>query len=395
VQPDRQTPGGLISSTQPTLAIEQLLGRGPLEAGDVDAFLKRHEVPLIEGLRCTFLYRGEADEVAVTHRVVGLPPRLPLRRAEGTDLWYAVIELPEESRVEYKLAVTRGGHTQDVDDPLNPRLAHNPFGTNSVMYGAGYEVPEWTRPDPEAREGTLEELVLGSAALGREAAVTLYLPARFRRSGTYPLLVVHDGGDYLRYAGAKTVLDNLIHRLEVPELVAAFTHPVDRLVEYPDNRAHADFIAAELVPELETELPLVARPRGRALLGSSFGGVATLSTAVRHPRTFGGLVVQSGSFLFTDIGTEHGGGPLFDPVVAFMNRYRARPRRVADRLHVSCGIYEPLIVPNRAMVPVFRNTGMRVRYVEARDGHNWENWRDRLRDGLSWIFPGPQKYVYE
>jgi enterochelin esterase family protein len=38
---------------------------------------------------------------------------------------------------------------------------------------------------------------------------------------------------------------------------------------------------------------------------------------------------------------------------------------------------------------------MTVRYVEARDGHSWENWRDRLQEGLSWIFPGPQKYVYE
>jgi enterochelin esterase family protein len=44
---------------------------------------------------------------------------------------------------------------------------------------------------------------------------------------------------------------------------------------------------------------------------------------------------------------------------------------------------------------VLRETGMEVRYVEARDGHNWVNWRDRLRDGLSWIFPGPHKLYYE
>ena len=50
---------------------------------------------------------------------------------------------------------------------------------------------------------------------------------------------------------------------------------------------------------------------------------------------------------------------------------------------------------NRSMVPVFTDTGMRVRYVESRDGHSWENWRDRLRDGLSYVFPGPRKYVYE
>jgi enterochelin esterase family protein len=68
---------------------------------------------------------------------------------------------------------------------------------------------------------------------------------------------------------------------------------------------------------------------------------------------------------------------------------------VADRVFVSCGVYEPLIVRNRSMVPVLSGTGMRVRYVESRDGHSWENWRDRLRDGLTWVFPGPRKLVYE
>ena len=98
---------------------------------------------------------------------------------------------------------------------------------------------------------------------------------------------------------------------------------------------------------------------------------------------------------FTDIGNDHGGGPAFDPVVRFVNRYRAAPRRVADRVFVSCGVYEPLIIRNRSMIPTFEAAGMAVRYVEARDGHSWENWRDRLREGLSWIFPGPQKFLYE
>jgi len=68
---------------------------------------------------------------------------------------------------------------------------------------------------------------------------------------------------------------------------------------------------------------------------------------------------------------------------------------LADRLFVSCGVYEPLIIRNRSMVPTFEAAGMTVRYIEARDGHSWENWRDRLREGLSWIFPGPQKFFYE
>ena len=96
-------------------------------------------------------------------------------------------------------------------------------------------------------------------------------------------------------------------------------------------------------------------------MGSSFGAVASLSTAYRHPDTYGSLLLQSGSFVFTDIGTEHGGGPVFDPVVRFVNRYRARPRRSPTGCFVSCGVYEPLIVRNRSMVPTFGETGMRVR----------------------------------
>jgi enterochelin esterase-like enzyme len=352
-------------------------------------------VPIIEGSRATFLYRGEADEVFVVHRTFGLPDHLPLRRLRGTDLWYAVLELPDGSRIEYQLEVARGGRRERFNDPLNPHLAHSPVGSSSVCYASGHLIPDWTQPDPEARPGTLTELVVPSRALRRECRVTLYLPARFRRAARYPLLVVHDGGDYLGYAAAKTVLDNLIHRLDVAELVAAFVYPGDRLTEYANSAAHTRYLTAELLPRLEAELPLAGRPGGRCLMGASFGAVASLAAAYRNPEVYGSLLLQSGSFVFTDIGSDHGGGPPFDPVVRFVNRYRSAPRRVADRVFVSCGVYEPLIVQNRSMVPVLTAAGMAVRYVEARDGHSWENWRDRLQEGLSWIFPGPQKFVYE
>jgi enterochelin esterase-like enzyme len=352
-------------------------------------------VPIVEGARCTFLYRGEADGVRLVHQIFGLPQPIPLRRLRGTDLWYLVLELPDGSRVEYQLEVSRGGRSERTNDPLNPHVAHSPLGSSSVCYARGHEVPDWTQPEPDARPGSLAELTVPSRALRRDCRVTLYLPARFRRTARYPLLIVHDGGDYLRYAAAQTVLDNLIHRLDMAETVAAFTYPGDRLTEYANSAAHARYLTAELVPRLEAEFPLAAAPADRCLMGASFGAVASLSAAYRYPGVYGSLLLQSGSFVFTDIGNDHGGGPAFEPVVRFVNRYRAAPGRVADRVFVSCGVYEPLIIRNRSMIPTFEAAGMAVRYVEARDGHSWENWRDRLREGLSWIFPGPQKFFYE
>jgi enterochelin esterase-like enzyme len=385
----------LTTVSEPTvshqLAINRLRDHRPLDAAAVDLFLARHEVPIVEGARCTFLYRGEADEVFLVHRIFRMPDHLPLRRLRGTDLWFLILLLPEGSRIEYQLEVARGGQRERINDPLNPRLAHSPLGDASVCYAQGYEIPDWTQPDPAARPGSLVDMMVPSRALRRDCRVTLYLPAGFRRITRYPLLIVHDGGDYLQYASAKTVLDNLIHRLDVAEIVGAFVYPGDRLTEYANSAAHARYLTAELVPRLEAEFPLTDGPSGRCLMGSSFGAVASLSAAYRYPKSYGSLLLQSGSFVFTDRGHDQGGGQAFEPVVRFVNRYRSAPRRVAERAFVSCGVFEPLIVPNRSMVPVFEAAGMTVRYVEARDGHSWGNWRDRLRDGLSWIFPGPAR----
>jgi enterochelin esterase-like enzyme len=170
--------------------------------------------------------------------------------------------------------------------------------------------------------------------------------------------------------------------------------PIDRLGEYRGGATHGTFLAEELLPRLQQELPLLEAPSARGLMGASLGAVASLATAWRYPGVFGNLLLQSGSFAFSDIG-PHRRDPVFDPVAAFMNAYRANPGRPADRLYVSCGVYESLIYENRSMVPLFQDQGLQVRYEEARDGHHWENWRDRLQSALSWLFPGPLWMVYE
>ena len=389
-------PTALVPKRRSKLAINRLMDRRPLDGSAIDRFLERHQAPIVEGDRATFLWRGDANEVLVRHRVVGWMDPLPLRRIKDTDLWYATVELPHGSRVEYQFELVWGEHReQHVNDPLNQRVAHGPFGASSVLAATGYEVPDWCQHDPEARPGELIEQMVRSKALRREMPFMLYLPARFRTVVRYPLLIVHDGIDYLNYTAFKTVLDNLIDRNEVAEMVVAFVPPGDRLVEYANYAPHARFLARELTPYLLDTYPLVPTPEGRTLMGSSFGGVAAMSTAARYPGQFGSLLMESASLVFTDIGADHGGGRAFDPVVKFVNSYRARPRRIVERIFMSCGMYEPLITPNRSMVTTFRETGMEVRYVEPRDGHNWENWRDRLRDGLTWLHPGDQKFVYE
>ncbi len=377
-----------------SLAIHEFERGGRREDEAVDAFLAAHPCPIVEGRSVTFVYRGEADAVFLEHWIYGLPSRQPFTRIAKTSLWYRVIDLPARSRVEYKLAVVEGGGERLIEDPLNPLRAHDPFGTNSVCHGLGYETPGFALPDPEARPGDLEEVRVDSAAFSGTRRVGVYLPARFRRTRRYPLLIVHDGQDYLRYSSLRCVLDNLIHRLEVAPLIAVLVQTSQRLTEYADDPAHARFLTDEIVPAIAARYPLIDHPASRGLMGASFGAVASLSTAWRRPGYYGRLLLQSGSFAFTDVG-ESRRGPVFEPVVRFMNRFRESPGRPSERVFLSCGMYESLIYENRSLVPLLQETGMSLRFVEARDGHNWENWRDRLEQGLSWLFPGPLLMVYE
>ncbi len=378
----------------PRLAIDAFIHDRP-DAKKVQRFLKMHKFPIVEGTSVTFVWTGHGDGVSLRHWVYGLETSNALARVEGTDLFYLTLEIPKRSRVEYKFEIHRGGTSQWIEDPLNPNRARDPFGANSVLQSDGYELPSWTNPDPIARPGVLEPFAFESKALGAVRTGKIYLPARFRRTRQYPLLVVHDGSDYINYARMKTVLDNLIEHLEIPDLIVAFTDSPDRLREYANDEAHARVLTEELAVDLAKRFPLFDRPQARCLMGASFGAVAAFSTAWRYPGFWGRLLLQSGSFAFTDIGKGNRRGPLFDRVVEFVNAYREKPSAVSERVFVSCGVYESLIYENRSMVPLLDAVGMQVRFVEARDGHNWENWRDRLREGLSWLFPGPLMFVYE
>ncbi len=360
----------------------------------IDQLLHEQRIPIVEGPSCTFLWRGEADWVGVEHRTMGVPIPLPLRRLKGTDLWHVTIELPRGARIQYRYLIRRGDNTESMNDPLNPRVVGDAIGSQSVLETDGYVTPDWAYPDPAAVAGELLDVRLTSKALRRDAQITLYVPARRHRDRRMPLLVVHDGGDFLNYSSMGIVLDNLMHRHLMADCVVAFTHPGDRLREYAASAAHSRFLTSELIPHLEGSLQLVGNPRGRVLMGASFGGVAALAAAVRAPGFYGGLLLELPSLRFGGEAGARAYGPVFEPVVKFVNAVRAKPPRVADRIFLTYGVFEPLAEPDRAMVDVLGQMTGDLRVVEALDGHNWINWRDRLLDGLGWLFPGDARLIY-
>lgn len=378
----------LIQVSQPVSALSRLTKNPSLDPESVQSFVEDHTFPLQDGSRTTFVFHGPAEAVRLQHWLDGSPKSQNFQRHEDVDIWHLTLHLPEKSRIEYKLEVVDNGQTRLIHDPLNPLLAHDPFGANSVCYGPGYEIPDWTLPDPTTQGGTIEEVGIESGALGGSRDLGIYLPAGHDEDSSHPALIVHDGSDFLEFSDLKTVLDNLIYRGEIAPLVVALIDPVDRFQEYAGDPGHAQHVAEEVLHLLQEEYGVSSRAADHGLMGASFGAVASLYTAWRFPRIFGRLLLQSGSFVVTGSGLERL-APEFRPIVAFSQLFRTNPRAVSEKIYVSCGQFESLVHPNRELVPLLEAAGMEVRYTETPDGHNWENWRDRLREGLSFLFPGP------
>ncbi|HHO51343.1 MAG TPA: enterochelin esterase, partial [Deltaproteobacteria bacterium] len=355
----------------------------------VDAFVSSYSFPLVDpGTAVFFLRLGGVREAYLVHWVFGLEGRQPLVRLVDTDALYLPVELPATARVEYKFEIVdHDGQHSWIHDPLNPRRAFDPFGSNSVCAMPGYQPPRWAAPDPLSRPGTLTHLTHHSAIYGEERRTEIYLPSEHKPGKRYPIVLCHDGHDYLRFTGIQQILDNLIARHEVAPLIMAFTSGGARNREYGADPRQADFLVHELLPLIGERFGISDDPADRGLMGASFGAVSSLACAWRHPGVFGRLLLQSGSFVFTDIG-HHGRSELFDPVVAFVNELRADPGRIeAQRVFLSCGTFESLIWFNRSLAPLLRQAGIETRLQEVSDGHNWIAWRDQLRDGLAWLFP--------
>jgi enterochelin esterase-like enzyme len=325
-----------------------------------------------------FVWRGRADGVELVTWVAGFSQPTGFRRLGGSDVWVNTFRLPTTAMIEYRLAVHRHDRTTEIADPLNPVQTTNPFGTNSLATGPSYRPPDWTIRRPDSPEGRLIEIRVRSSVWGERRHYSMYLPHLHQCQRPYPLVIVHDGPDFIAHSRLRTVLDNLIHAGVIPPVVALLHHPRRRLNEYANHPGHGAHLAGELLPQVARRLEVDFTRC--VLVGSSLGATAALSAAWHHPGVFSGLGLLSGPFAnrVDAFYTEE----LFEPIVDLVGDVDVDRRLAGVSAYVSAGRYERLVDLNRALVPRLRAVGLRVRYEEVWEGHQWSSWRDRLGPAL-------------
>ncbi|PYE38257.1 alpha/beta hydrolase-fold protein [Psychrobacter fozii] len=368
--------------------------------------------PLIEetpsGTLMTFLARGDYRNI----KLMGGPSNNhdALQRLADSDTWYKSFIVPNNTHLSYQIApnvpqLPLSGRARRIAikavaqaDPYNhhpwPHSAIDKYATKSTVTLKDAPKNPWLDVQKETPKGELSTFKFTSSILDNTRDITIYSPAiddSQNNRDDAVLLYIFDAESYIDTVGLPTILDNLIEEGEIPPVTAVFISNPDgdaRARELPANPVFADVLANELVPQVNKRLP-VAIPKDRTVIaGSSYGGLAATTIALRHPDIFGNVISMSGSFWWKPedqaADDKH-----------FVASEVIRMDKAPVRFFMSAGVFETargesssngILGTNRHLRDVLLAKGYYARYEEYGAGHDYFSWRGIIADGLISLF---------
>ena len=245
-------------------------------------------------------YDPDARRVALTGELTQWDQKgMALSPLGKTGFFYLTVDIQGPARVEYKFIVDG----EWVCDPFCPNAIDNGVGEQNSYFIVGdlREPPELEHV-PNIPHGEVEEFDFESTVLHNSRRVYVYLPPNYEQAETsrYPVMYVHDGGEYLTRARLATVLDNLIQSGDIPPLMAVMMDPVDRLREYWANDDYARFLEEEVIPHIDSHYRTIAHRDARGTMGASMGGLISTYLGLAYPHLFSKVGGQSSALFLLD-----------------------------------------------------------------------------------------------
>jgi enterochelin esterase-like enzyme len=159
----------------------------------------------------------------------------------------------------------------------------------------------------------------------------------------------------------------------IPPLRAALIQPVDRNETYSASALYAGALVRELLPEITKRAP-----HGKRIgMGASLGALAMLHAHARHPKSFDGLLLQSGSFFRQRYDKQESGFPRYRRITRFVGTVlRGVDVERTIPIAITCGTGEENRANNEDVAAALTEQGYPTWLAEVRDGHTWTGWRD-------------------
>ena len=241
---------------------------------------------------------------------------------------------------------------------------------------------------------------VASAALGRTMKYRVLLPDGYEGSDErYRALYLLHGltGDYMDWS-TRTDLAAIARSVPIVIVMpdgenAWYTNAADRGPRFED------YIADDLVKDVENKYRVIRSRYGRAIAGLSMGGYGALKIGLKRP----GIFVAAGGFS-SALGVTD---PKFDDdMVSFKDQlYRiygpagsdtrtsndilliagkAKPE-TAPALYLDCGTSDGLLEESRGLAAILQNRGFSYEYHEVPGAHTWQYWNRRIEIFLPWL----------
>lgn len=268
----------------------------------------------------------------------------------------------------------------------------------------------------------LEVVPFTSQIFHNTRMLRVFLPGNYfsphNRLRHYPVLFLQDGQNVFdkatSFSGkeweADETVDHLVSEFKIPPMFIvgidnAGEQRASEYLTYPDSHnrefqsknppelegtKYADFLIKEVMPFLQKRYRIATGPGSTALGGSSYGAVASLTTALHRPGVFGQLLLESPSLWVGD-------GKL----LAEVEKSKVLPQKI----YLGTGTKEAgnaesdaLILRNfNELEQILKAKGMgpsRLKVVIEKDAqHNETAWARRLPDALLFLYghgsPGP------
>ena len=330
--------------------------------------------PEIAGDSTTFRFSADYATVVTLYGswLPGYGDRIPMVKGEG-GVWSVTIETPDPEIYTYNFFVDG----VSVNDPQNYMVQRDGTRYLNMLLVPGERSENYFE---SSQRGTVSYKWYDSELLGLNRRLTVYTPYGYETSkAKYPVLyLLHGGGGdeeaWTSMGRAAQILDNLIEKgLAEPMIVvmpngnagqqAACTMGLS-VKEFPRTEANANLyvtsLVKEIIPYIEKNYRVIAKPEARAIAGLSMGGGHTISATTLFPGTFDYICPMScgvgeSDHLDADLqGIKKAGYKLY---------------------WIGCGTADFAMPGSEVLDEALTRNGMEHTFFTSDGGHEWKNWR--------------------
>ena len=298
---------------------------------------------------------------------------IPMRKGQN-GVWEITVDTPSPEIYTYNFIVDG----VSVNDPQNYMVQRDGTRYLNMLLVPGERSENYFEAN---QRGTVTYRWYDSKILGINRRVTVYTPYGYETSGKkYPVLyLLHGaGGDEEAWSSmgrAAQILDNLIEQGKAEPMIVVMPNgnpnqqaaqtmglPVTQMNwRDPANaNAYVRSLCEEIVPFIQKQYRVIAKPEKRAIAGLSMGGGHTIAASQLYPSMFDYICPLS-----------MGANPTEESIKQLQGL-----KKDGYKLYwLACGNTDFLFESAKTLDKTLTEQGLKHTFFVSEGGHTWANWR--------------------